>query len=180
MLSIRELIREDVPVINGWRSSEELMSYLGAPYRFIGPDVDYRWFENYLNNRSNTIRCCVCEDGNAKPLCLVTLAGIDWVSRNCELHIMVGNDENRGKGIGSFAVKKMIEHAFLDMNLRRIELTVLEDNARARLLYEKFGFQYEGIKRKAKYKHGRYVDMRLMALLKSDWLAGRGSNNTIS
>lgn len=38
----------------------------------------------------------------------------------------------------------MLEHAFSNMNLHRVELAVLEDNRRARALYEKVGFVEEG------------------------------------
>lgn len=40
------------------------------------------------------------------------------------------------------------------MNFQRVKHGLLEDNRRAIYLYEKCGFQYEGRKRKAKYKNG--------------------------
>lgn len=81
---------------------------------------------------------------------------------------MIGDCENQGKGIGTFAVKEMINHAFYNLNLHRIELTVLEDNVRAIHLYEKCGFKYEGRKRKAKYKNGKFVDMKMYAILREE------------
>lgn len=66
----------------------------------------------------------------------------------------------------------MLNHAFNNMNLQRVELTVLEDNTRARHLYEKCGFVYEGKKRKAKYKNGKFVDMLIYSILKSEFYGG--------
>lgn len=170
MLVMRELSRDDVDVINRWRSSRELISFLGSPFRFIAPEVDAAWFESYLQNRSNTVRCVTVDDSApSKPLCLTTLAGIDWVNRCCVLHIMIGDGENRGKGIGSFSVSEMVRHAFLDLNLHRIELAVLESNAHARALYEKVGFKYEGVKRQAKFKDRAFENMCMMALLRDEW-----------
>lgn len=83
---------------------------------------------------------------------------------------MSGNRDNQGKGIGSFAVKQMIKHAFNDMNLNRIELTVLDNNDRAKHLYEKSGFVYEG--RKAKFKGGKLVDMLMYVILRDDYNGG--------
>ena len=48
-------------------------------------------------------------------------------------------------------------------------MTVLEDNARAKHLYEKCGFVYEGKKRDAKYKNGKFVDMLMYSILKSEF-----------
>ena len=38
-----------------------------------------------------------------------------------------------------------------------------------RKAYEKAGFVYEGTLRQAEYKHGRYIDVHVMSVLKSDW-----------
>ena len=60
--------------------------------------------------------------------------------------------------------------AFNNMNLQRVELTVLDNNTRAKHLYEKCGFTYEGRKRKAKYKDGKFVDMLMYSILREEFL----------
>ena len=81
---------------------------------------------------------------------------------------MIGDNENREKGIGTFAVNEMIKHAFYNLNLRRIELGVLENNLPAIRLSEKTGFVREGVKRESNYKNGQYVSMIIMAILRED------------
>ncbi|NJE81115.1 N-acetyltransferase [Olsenella sp. SW781] len=170
MLELRELERGDVPEVNRWRRDPELIACLGAPYRFIGPEIDERWFEGYLGSRSNTVRCAIVEhEEPSRILGLVTLAGIDWVNRSCTMHIMIGAEENRGRGLGTFAVDAILSHAFLDLNLRRVELSVLSSNERARRLYRRAGFTEEGVRREAVLKGGRYEDMVTMAVLRKDW-----------
>lgn len=169
MYKLRELEREDLKVINRWRNDSELIACLGAPFRFISINVDEKWYENYLSSRNNAVRCAVVKEDDNKVLGLVSLVSIDYMNQSAEFHIMIGDKENQGKGIGTFAVKAMLEHAFYNMNLQRIELTVLESNKRARALYEKIGFIKEGVKRKAKYKNGKFIDMIMMSILKEDW-----------
>ena len=164
---LRELARGDIQEINSWRASRELVSNLGAPYRFIGLEIDERWFESYLDSRSSCVRCVAVDAaGPETPLSLGTLAQIDWVNRSCEFHIMVC-ERAQGRGIGRFTAEGLVRHAFEDLNLRRIELGVLATNERAGKLYESLGFELEGTKRKAIYKGGSWVDMNLMALLRS-------------
>ena len=81
------------------------------------------------------------------------------------------NKKNQNQGIGSFAIKKILQHAFLNMNLHRVELTVLSDNDRARHVYEKCGFKKEGIKRKSNFKNGVFVDTYFYAILKEDFFS---------
>ena len=76
---------------------------------------------------------------------------------------MIGDKENRGKGLGSFAVKEMLNHAFNNLNLQRVELSVLEYNKVAIHLYEKSGFKIEGTREKSMFVNGSFVDEFYMA-----------------
>lgn len=46
---------------------------------------------------------------------------------------------------------------------------MLEDNVRAQRLYEKIGFIREGVKRKAKFKNGKFVNMLIYAILREEF-----------
>ncbi len=168
MYRLRELEKKDLTIINKWRNDPELIALLGAPYRFINLCIDERWFDNYLLNRNNTIRCSVVDE-NDIIVGLISLTGIDFLNQSAELHIMIGDKNNQGKGIGTFAVKAMLSHAFYNINLQRIELSALENNKRARHLYEKVGFVQEGIKRNSVFKNGRFVNMVMYSLLSSEY-----------
>jgi RimJ/RimL family protein N-acetyltransferase len=63
----------------------------------------------------------------------------------------------------------MLRHAFRNLNLHRVELSVLQTNDRAIRFYEKLGFNYEGKKRKARFKQGQYVDLLLYSMLESEY-----------
>lgn len=172
MFYLRELEKKDLPAINKWRNNPELVELLGAPFRYINLDVDIKWYESYMNNRGSAIRCAITEDDEDTILGLISLVSINYMNQSAELHIMIGDSENQGRGIGTFAVTAMLNHAFNNMNLQRVELSVLEDNVRAKHLYEKCGFVYEGRKRKAKYKNGSFVDMLMYSILKSEFKGG--------
>lgn len=165
---LREIERKDIETINGWRNDKQVIDFLGAPYRFINQEVDNTWYDNYMNNRNNVVRCAIVKEGQEEILGLVSLTGVDYLNQCAEFHIMIGEQKNQGQGIGTFAVKEMIHHAFYNMNLRRVELSVLKDNKRAIHLYEKCGFLYEGCKKKARYKNGKYVDMLIYAILREE------------
>jgi RimJ/RimL family protein N-acetyltransferase len=169
MYKLRELEKKDLGEVNQWRNDQNLISLLGAPFRFINMDVDLRWYENYISSRGNCVRCAVVLQEEDKILGLVSLTSIDYLNQSAEFHIQIGNKANQGKGIGTFAVKEMLAHAFNNMNLHRIELIVLEENEKAKHLYEKCGFIYEGKKKAAVYKNGKYVDLHCYAILKEDY-----------
>jgi RimJ/RimL family protein N-acetyltransferase len=171
MIQLRELARTDVPVINGWRQSRTLVDGLGAPYRFIGLEVDAAWFDMYLSRRGVDVRCAICRAGEHEPVGLVSLTNIDSVHRHAEFHILVGDSVPRGEGIGTAATVAMLRHGFLDLNLHRIYLFVLKTNPAAIRVYEKAGFRLEGTLREAAFKDGLFQDLLMMGMLSSEFAA---------
>lgn len=169
MYRLRELERKDLEKINSWRRDPSLIACLGAPYRYINMDVDQRWYESYMNSRGSCVRCVITDDAD-QILGLISLTDINSVNRSAALHIMIGEERCRGKGAGTFAVRAMVEHAFNDLNLHRIELGVLPTNEAAQHLYEKVGFVKEGVKRQANYKNGHYSDLIMMGLLREEYM----------
>jgi RimJ/RimL family protein N-acetyltransferase len=73
-------------------------------------------------------------------------------------------EAHRGHGIGARLLEVTLQRA-REIGLTRVELDVRENNARAIVLYEKFGFVREGVKRNAVRVDGAYENVIAMALL---------------
>lgn len=73
--------------------------------------------------------------------------------------------EARGQGLGGRLMQSALDAAWA-RGLTRIELSVRTDNTRAARLYERLGFEHEGIKRQACLVDGVYHDIAAMALLR--------------
>ena len=72
--------------------------------------------------------------------------------------------EYRRQGLGSRLLEETLSVA-KKRGLERVELDVYASNAPAIKLYEKFNFQIEGRKRKARKLDGTYDDIIVMAIL---------------
>jgi len=173
MITLREISREDLPAINLWRRDPVVADGVGAPCRFIGLDVDIQWYEDYLTRRGSEVRCAICLADSGQLVGMASLTHIDYVHRNAEFHVMVGERDSQNRGIGTAAARAMVRHGFFDLNLHRIYVTVLRGNVSSIRMCEKAGFREEGTIREGAYKHGRYHDLVLMGVLKSE-LSYRG------
>ena len=80
--------------------------------------------------------------------------------------VMGVHDDFQGRGVGTALMKAALDLADNWLNLKRVELTVFADNARAVYLYEKFGFAVEGTHRAHAFRNGEYVDSYSMARIK--------------
>lgn len=96
MLKLREINEDDLNIINTWRNKKELIDNLAAPFRYICPEVDKRWYENYINNRNVAVRCAIVDESD-KILGLVYLTSIDQLNQSAEFGIMIGSSNNQGK-----------------------------------------------------------------------------------
>jgi ribosomal-protein-alanine N-acetyltransferase len=107
----------------------------------------------------------------------VALQNINNIYRSADLSIIIGEKDYWGKGYGKQACTQMIEHAFNAMNLRRLSLGTFETNDAMKALAVSLGFQWEGLRRKAAWKNGRYVDIVEYGLLREEWYSEHNSDH---
>jgi RimJ/RimL family protein N-acetyltransferase len=124
--------------------------------------------ERYIRDRresSNCVFLAIIERSTGAHIGNIELSDIDWVHRKATLAILVGAQQGRGRGLGIESARLLLRHAFLKLNLHRIELGVHVQNAVALRLYKKLGFVEEGCRREAFLREGRYENIILMGLL---------------
>jgi RimJ/RimL family protein N-acetyltransferase len=168
MITLREISRDDLPTINKWRSDPVVSDGVGAPRRFIGLDVDLKWYEDYLSRRGSEVRCAVCLADTNQLVGMVSLTRIDYVHRHAEYNAVVGERGDQNRGVGTAATRAMVRHGFFDLNLHRIYVSILRQNIGSIRMCEKAGFRAEGTIREGAYKNGQYHDLVLMGVLKSE------------
>lgn len=76
------------------------------------------------------------------------------------------HDDHVGRGIGTALLEALIDSADNWHDVRRLQLQVFHDNHRAIRLYERFGFEREGVMRAAAIRAGRFEDIVPMARLR--------------
>jgi putative acetyltransferase len=79
---------------------------------------------------------------------------------------MAVHDAYAGRGAGAALMAAVVDLADNWLQLKRLELGVYADNARAIALYERFGFEREGVNRAYAWRDGEYADSLAMARLR--------------
>jgi len=105
----------------------------------------------------------------------VVLNNLDRANRSCGFRILLGSAEFRDRGLGTEASRLALAHAFQRVGVHRVELQVYAFNPRAKHVYDRLGFRYEGTRRQALRWDGQWIDSHVMAMLASEWRAGRGT-----
>jgi RimJ/RimL family protein N-acetyltransferase len=104
---------------------------------------------------------------NNHPIGFVILAGLQGEHRNIEFMRIVVTE--KGKGYGRAAVRAIKRHVFETLSAHRLWLDVKEHNTRARALYEKEGFRYEGTLRECLKRPNGFESLVVMSLLEQEY-----------
>ena len=178
LIHLRALCDGDLERTLAWHNDPALYATLGDAFRFVGRGAEVEWLRRKSQFDSNEVNLAICVSDTGIHVGNIYLRRIDWVARSAVLHIFIGDPASRGKGYGRAAIAALLQHAFRDLNLNRVSLEVLADNAPAIRLYERCGFIVEGRFRQATFKDGRYRDVCAMAILAGDPGMAAGSGAT--
>ncbi|RKQ59051.1 L-amino acid N-acyltransferase YncA [Vogesella indigofera] len=86
--------------------------------------------------------------------------------RHTALLFLMVRDDWQGKGVGGALMRALLDYADNWLDLKRIELDAVHDNHGAIALYERYGFEHEGVARGFNLREGVYEDAVLMARLR--------------
>lgn len=75
----------------------------------------------------------------------------------------------RGRGIVTEAVRSMVDHAFDDLGMRRVEWRCSPANLPSRAIPKKLGFTLEGTLRQVFQVREAYLDLEVWAVLHEEW-----------
>lgn len=163
-ISLRPLTASDADVMYASLSEPEATRLTGTQVQHTLEEVQFHC--ERIARASDRVDYGIIADG--KLIGEVVLNTIDTVNRSADFRIAIWQPDDRDKGYGTQACRLMIHHGFESIGLNRIALEVYAFNPRARHVYEKLGFVFEGIRRQALLWNGEWIDAIAMAILRSD------------
>ena len=169
-IRLRAAEREDIPRFVAWLNDPEVRQFLLLNLPMSRAEEE-GWFERMLKSPppEHVLVIEAQTDDGWMPIGNTSLMNIDWVSRNAEVGIFIGEKSYWSRGYGREAMKLMLRHAFKTLNLHRVFLRVYEHNQRGIRAYEHAGFIHEGRLRQDVFRDGRYYDVMIMSVLQPEW-----------
>lgn len=93
---------------------------------------------------------------------------IDWLNRRVEIGYWIAQGF-QGRGIVTDACRAVIDHAFEEWKLNRVEIHCAAGNEKSCAIPKRLGFQWEGLLREAQLLNGAYQDIHVYGMLARDW-----------
>jgi len=145
-----------------WMNDEEVNRFLES-----GGDYTIDKLKDFLasvEQRPMLFWAIVTKDEN-KHIGNIKIDPISWRNKTGEYGILLGEKSEWGKGYAKEASQRIVDFCFSDaVGLRRVTLGVVEDNIAALKLYEKLGFQREGLMKAHAHHIGKWCNIVRMAI----------------
>lgn len=157
---IRAMEPEDIPELTeAWNQPNAYAGTLQLPYTPV--DKRQKGFVVWSPTQNSLV--AVIE---GKVIGLIGLSRGEARRAHAGYIGMAVHDAYAGRGAGTALMAAVIDLADNWLQLKRLELGVYADNTRAIALYERFGFEREGLQRAYAWRNGAYVDSLAMARLR--------------
>lgn len=167
-LIIRESVFSDCEYFARWEAMESVKEFFTIDekrdYEEVvteliqdGPDASKQHFT-------------ICLKPGEEPIGRIFVSRLDPHYDSLDItRIYIAETDMRGKGYGEEALRRFLEYAFINLHMERVTLDHFLANKPAAALYEKIGFRTEGVMRNAGKKNGRYYDLMLRSMLRSEY-----------
>lgn len=99
----------------------------------------------------------------------VELGLIDHEQQRAAIGIAIGDKQVWGRGIGTTALRLILDYGFTVQGLERVYAEIYGFNARSLRLMQRAGFQQEGMLRQHELHNGKRQDLYIFGLLKPEF-----------
>lgn len=160
---LRPFRRTDLPRVIAWRHDEELRRgalWSDAPF---GRREALRWLRAVSDGVDpSRVTFAVELRASARLVGLTNLTRIDRRHGTAYFGVVIGEKDCWGHGIAHETLRLMLRRA-VALGLRKVLLEVAGDNRRAIALYQRAGFETEGVLRRQLPRGSEFVDVLIMA-----------------
>lgn len=163
---LRPVKEDDFQLFLNWFNNPDVLQYV-AWYLPMTEMYERQWIANLSKPHSNKVVFVIVMPPGI-PIGTCGLHSIDYHHQVATFGIVIGATAEQGKGYGYQAGKLLIKYAFEELNLHRLNSDVLDYNERSIKLHKKLGFIEEGRMRKCKFKKGKFHDLIVFGLLRSE------------
>jgi len=163
-IELKTIEEEDIPFmvknINDPKVWSSLTIHLPAN------KIREREFLKNISKSDKEIHLMICDDD--KKIGMVSIFDIDHRVRKGEVGLWIAPDHWK-QGYGTEAVRLIMEYGFDTLNLHRVFAAALRNNPGSLKIWEKLGFEKEGVSRDAAFVKGEYVDLINYSILEDEW-----------
>ena len=175
IIDLVPLNSEHVNLYVKWDNFPSVRIYSRNIFPFIIEDMK-KDFERSEKGIKRDINFELWHKKDKKPIGFGEVGDIDLYGQKAYLGLIIGEPEYWGQKIGEEATKLLVEYAFNELNIYKLQAQINSANMGSWRCAEKNGFIREATLKKDSYVNGKYFDTYVYSLFKDDWLKLKKEN----
>ena len=169
---IRETEFADYEYFARWETDPDVIKYLSFDEGRTYEDVVTEALYNKI--AADKLDFTIVDRESGKPAGRIYISRLDRHVDSLDItKFYIGDSGSWGKGAGREVMTELLEYCFTFLHMERVTLDYYTGNTRAATLYESLGFKSEGVARNATKKDGRYYDLHLMSMLRTEFFGDK-------
>ncbi|MFE7401065.1 GNAT family N-acetyltransferase [Streptomyces sp. NPDC057557] len=157
---------DDAELMHSWRSDPVAAHEIGFWPRSLSALRER--VERDRDDQDRDDFLVLLSDGT--PIGHIALVDQDIADGTAEVHLLL-DSRYRGQGYGTDALDALVDLAFGELPMHRIQAVTHTANTAALTVLTKAGFVQEGVRRSACLHRGRRYDVAVLSLLRDEWEA---------
>lgn len=148
----RAYLRRWLSWVDSIESAADISTYIRASCRQFQEDKGFQagiWFGGKLAG-------------------IIGYQNLDWTNRSTTLGYWVGASF-QGNGLATKACRALVDWAFREWRLNRVEVRCATENYRSRAVPQRLGFIEEGVIRQGEWLGDHFVDLVIYGVVAKDW-----------
>lgn len=171
-LTMKRFEKSDcVDMLNNWISIAEVQNNYGEDVKTTESEVYEllnKWTSNY--SKRDFYRWAIIEKNTKKNIGQIAFYKVNARHNRVEVEYCIGN-KYWGQGYATEAVRAIIDFAFKELEIKRVEAFHRSKNPSSGRVLEKSGMIKEGTMRNYIYHDDGYDDCHMYSIIKEDWEA---------
>lgn len=163
-VSLRPLCKEDASVLMELNNNKSIADFVVGNPQIVNMEQQLAWMSK-VENEINTKRWMIDYAGIAVGT--VILSSIDYSNSTGNMNIKL-LPQYHGRGIAKKALIQACNIAFDELNLFCLTANILSYNVASYMLFQKVGFNKDGILRSRVIKNGKRCDLITLSYLKTE------------
>lgn len=148
----REYLREWLPWLDATQTVDDTKAFIEGTLRQLAA--------------SNGFQTAIWN--NEQLVGIIGYHRMDWANRSTSVGYWLGK-QFQGKGTMTRSCRALVQYAFYDLGLHRVEIRCAVENKKSRAIPERLGFYGEGTLRDAEWLYDHFVNHIVYGMLEHEW-----------
>lgn len=168
----RAFEEEDAGLIYKWMNDDELKKMSTGLNRRMCKEEALDWVKARMRHNDYRVFWAICAKDTGKMIGYACLTDIHYINSSANFSGVVIGDKDYQDGIAWIETYLfMYEYVFERLNLNRIYGHAIDDHKATIAMREAMYSTTEGVMRQAAFKNGRFYDVSISSLLRSEYFS---------